>query len=85
MSTATLRIQVHHPKHTGGWSNPASFSPRGGGYKSVRHLQVSLRWRWRRMVRDGLKRIEIIDGGLSIWERENVAACTRTDVTYIEE
>jgi len=79
---ATLRIQVHHPKHCGGWSSPASFAPRGGGYKSVRHLQVSLRWRWRGHVRAGLKRIEVIADGLSIWEREDVAACTRTDVTF---
>jgi hypothetical protein len=80
-----LRIQTHHPHHCGGWSNPATFSPRGGGYHSVRHLQVSLRWRWRNRTRPGAlspMRIEVTPHGLDIWEREDVAACTRQSVTW---
>lgn len=82
-----LYVQTHHPKHCGGWSNPRTASPNGGGYKSVRHLQVSLRWRYRRRCRlpvdaMGAMRIELTPNGLDIWERENVAACTRQQITW---
>ncbi|HVK80413.1 MAG TPA: hypothetical protein VM915_07350 [Verrucomicrobiae bacterium] len=81
-----LRIQVHHPKHCGGWANPPTYAPRSGGYSSVRNLQATLLWRWRSRTRippgtHGAMRIDKIERGLSIHEREEVAAYTRTDVT----
>jgi hypothetical protein len=51
----------------------------------VRHLQVTLRWRYRRQVREGIKRIEPIEHGIVLWEKEDVAACTRTTIELIDD
>lgn len=55
--------------------NCAAYYERGGGWSSLRHMRVGLRWRWRRHTRPrpylNSKQFDEIENGLRLIERND--------------